>query len=342
MRFEITIENGDKQIFTTKKTEIMIGRSDSNDICVKCENLGRKHLCIIFSDGRYFVTDLGSANGTTINGERLVPNKQVEWHNFFPIVMSHKVTLQFSPEEEVEEVPRRRIINEYTAATSTPNLELIKNTKKSPTSSKKSTQGYSKADNKPAKILGVLAIALIGYVYFTRHQNQPQLTEVKDLHGVANFTKESLNEFFSKDKCKTEVELSFCGLAQYKFTDRDGFLLHKDDLYYFLDFQEHADKGTFPEGDLVIAKSDLIKFLMMKETFRDTFRKPLADSGIVNFYIVNYTKSPFHKILSVLRVNTSGIKKISPQDAATVFKTYQTRDKTIYKALMAPLLEWSE
>ena len=44
------------------KNETTLGRGDSNDIA-------KKHMRIIKEDGIYYIEDLGSANGTLLNGE---------------------------------------------------------------------------------------------------------------------------------------------------------------------------------------------------------------------------------------------------------------------------------
>lgn len=49
-----------------------IGRTDENDIVLVEPGLSRRHLRIYDSHGAYLLEDLGSANGTRLNGERVV------------------------------------------------------------------------------------------------------------------------------------------------------------------------------------------------------------------------------------------------------------------------------
>ena len=50
---------------------ISIGRLSSNDICLDDAYVSRRH-CVIRNEGaEYLVEDLGSANGTYLNGERV-------------------------------------------------------------------------------------------------------------------------------------------------------------------------------------------------------------------------------------------------------------------------------
>jgi len=48
---------------------VIVGRSDEADLVLPFDNVSRKHALIWRSDGRAWVTDLGSSNGTSVDGE---------------------------------------------------------------------------------------------------------------------------------------------------------------------------------------------------------------------------------------------------------------------------------
>lgn len=48
-----------------------IGRSESNDICIPERHVSRRHAVINYRDGIFMITDLGSANGTFVNDQKL-------------------------------------------------------------------------------------------------------------------------------------------------------------------------------------------------------------------------------------------------------------------------------
>jgi hypothetical protein len=66
------------QSFDLHKDVIYIGRSPHNDICLKDSYLSHRHLKISKRGEKFFVRDLGSKNGTFINGLIISPEVEVE------------------------------------------------------------------------------------------------------------------------------------------------------------------------------------------------------------------------------------------------------------------------
>ena len=54
-----------------KKEELVIGRRPNSDIRLDFENVSGKHCVLKFVRGTWHVRDLGSSNGTTVNGHRI-------------------------------------------------------------------------------------------------------------------------------------------------------------------------------------------------------------------------------------------------------------------------------
>jgi len=65
------IEPGGGRKLSFQKAEITIGREPDNDVVIPRAGVGRHHARITKQKGRYFLEDLGSANGTYLNDARL-------------------------------------------------------------------------------------------------------------------------------------------------------------------------------------------------------------------------------------------------------------------------------
>ena len=50
---------------------VVVGRSSGCDIVVDDPNVSRRHAEIRRTDGAYWIVDLGSTNGLTVNGKRV-------------------------------------------------------------------------------------------------------------------------------------------------------------------------------------------------------------------------------------------------------------------------------
>ncbi|MFA9455066.1 MAG: FHA domain-containing protein, partial [Candidatus Aminicenantaceae bacterium] len=67
--FHITQTEGKNVVFSLKKDEIILGRKDDNDIVIAEGQASRVHAKITKKADGYYVADMGSYNGTKVNGE---------------------------------------------------------------------------------------------------------------------------------------------------------------------------------------------------------------------------------------------------------------------------------
>ncbi len=58
--------------FPIEKSEVFIGRDLGNDIVINDPEMSRRHARIFLQGNSYLIEDLGSTNGTTVSGQRLV------------------------------------------------------------------------------------------------------------------------------------------------------------------------------------------------------------------------------------------------------------------------------
>jgi len=85
--------------FDLTKEVTLVGRDVTNDITVGDAELSRQHARLTRTPGGYVIEDLGSTNGSTVNGERLVAPRVLSPGDL--LGMGQNVTLSFeatSPE----------------------------------------------------------------------------------------------------------------------------------------------------------------------------------------------------------------------------------------------------
>lgn len=70
----IRTPNGEKREFKLERTVVTLGRQETCDIVLADVRVSRRHTEISNSNQNYYVTDLGSANGTYLNNEQLRPH----------------------------------------------------------------------------------------------------------------------------------------------------------------------------------------------------------------------------------------------------------------------------
>jgi hypothetical protein len=82
MRITITTSTGKDITAVVNGSRATLGRSIKSDMPVQDDAISRFHCTFELLDGNFFVTDMNSANGVTINGERIPKNTQTIFSSF--------------------------------------------------------------------------------------------------------------------------------------------------------------------------------------------------------------------------------------------------------------------
>ena len=70
------LEAGVTQPFGEER--VTIGRRADNHLVIEADNISRQHLCIERQGEQYIATDMGSSNGTYVNGQRIEGSRLLE------------------------------------------------------------------------------------------------------------------------------------------------------------------------------------------------------------------------------------------------------------------------
>src|SRR5438093_12931891 len=69
---------------------VTVGRETHNDVILESAAVSRDHAALTFRDGRWFIEDRGSSNGTFLNGTRVQPGT--------PLPLRHADRIGIGPE----------------------------------------------------------------------------------------------------------------------------------------------------------------------------------------------------------------------------------------------------
>lgn len=75
---KLTIKGGEPRIYTLTKPEITFGRVAENEIVIESADVSRKHARLLQNELGYQLEDLGSSNGTFVNGEQIHAPRQLK------------------------------------------------------------------------------------------------------------------------------------------------------------------------------------------------------------------------------------------------------------------------
>jgi pilus assembly protein CpaF len=77
LRVAISEKGGEIQRLSFDSHDITVGRAEDNDVCLPRGSVSKRHTRIAVEDGKIFVLDLSSTNGTFVNGRRVVVPQRV-------------------------------------------------------------------------------------------------------------------------------------------------------------------------------------------------------------------------------------------------------------------------
>ena len=92
-----------KSFQATHLTRVTIGRTGKNAYPIKDPTVSQKHACIEWRVDCWMIVDVGSSNGTDVNGKVVVENEPVRLQNGDLLRFGEGVKVRVQIEEEVEQ-----------------------------------------------------------------------------------------------------------------------------------------------------------------------------------------------------------------------------------------------
>lgn len=87
MRLSVQIEFDKTLDLVTAKNNVIVGRSPKSDLVIPHDSISRNHCRIEVEKGIFYITDLGSSNGTFLDGQKVTPEQRT------PFLTSSQLTL---------------------------------------------------------------------------------------------------------------------------------------------------------------------------------------------------------------------------------------------------------
>lgn len=124
MRLSIQIEFDKTLDLETNKTDVIVGRSPKCDLVIPHDAISRQHCKIEYVKGHYYITDLGSANGVSIDGQKIEPNIR---RAFLPTQQLSFGTMECEISESRHKVPdEHKVVSSNQAGDFTATIRLAR------------------------------------------------------------------------------------------------------------------------------------------------------------------------------------------------------------------------
>lgn len=130
MRLSVQIEIDKTLDLVTAKNNIIVGRSPKSDIVIPHDSISRNHCRIEVDKGIFYITDLGSSNGSFLDGQKITPEQRTPFLTSSLLTLG-KLDCEVS-EYSGEEIPGKTVSSDitpkgdYTATMRVSRLDLNK------------------------------------------------------------------------------------------------------------------------------------------------------------------------------------------------------------------------
>lgn len=185
MKVRITFNETDLKEYDFSKDEIIIGRSSDCDIVIDNENISRKHLKVVTTEGKIFISDISSSNWVSYNDEKIEKGKDTEYFDFMSLKLPDMILVVIEKNQIRPEVSVPPDSTEISSIEITKN-KLLENKKSKPERSRR----------KDLSVLGALILVVGGvFLGFTNGIFSDFLAEKKEpLQNIDDTSKQVMSK----------------------------------------------------------------------------------------------------------------------------------------------------
>ena len=300
MKISVKPQNGKIEEKVINLKTVTIGRSRSCDFPIDDESLSRRHSQIDIEEGQFFITDLGSANGVYIDGNRIPPLTKTKIASFQIIYMG-PLEFQFFDTDEAPSFtsqegktnPMMRRQDEPTISQATRRIDRKTLSK---LSSKKSNTSNDKAS------LGLyLSAALLVAVIFGFYKNfSDRETQTENVTASIETSPDAVvstqapvkiipasEEFLEKTIYLQRGEARSCesfeNLCQELLLKKnDGIVKVQDELFIYVDPTQYLDqKGFSSVQDKPLVKDAAAIYQVLRNPVVDLLGKEISQIHLI-------------------------------------------------------------
>lgn len=311
----ITYPDGKKQVFSLTSTEIVLGRNHTNDIVLQDGQASRIHAKIIKLDKGYAVRDMGSYNGTRLNG-KMVKDAALEEADEIRIgrstfiYSSTKKPPPAKPPEKSPGFPSQDDILGQTVISSVSNLQLCKDSSLLIKTSSPFIEAPSKKRDTSELQKEMLSLERSNKALFVLYEVSRQLNA---LMGFEELLAKIMDLIFMVIK------------ADYGFV----FLIEGDNLNDLTPVVVKSKRGQPKDSDRMMASRTIIqkvvqeKVALLTSNAMDDSRLNLAESIIEKRILASMCVPLWDKdkIIGVIQVNSTRLNHLFSENDLELLKT---------------------
>lgn len=302
MKITVTLPDGNVISNQFVESTVSLGRSSKCDFVVPDESLSRHHCQIELKDNEFYITDLGSANGVYLDGDRIPPHQSTKVETFLQLSIGHlecriehsEKTFTFkmpssqklapSPESEAPTKPLRKTNRDA----------LIKSFSELKTKTDKNND--KKKKKKALPVIPFLAFLIVAsgiiyqFIFSKTAEERPDQSPEASLQGnvPAQFLgvkDEFLTaaEYRDKENQKTCDFVEYCQDLKLNTLTAEGVTVEKDEIFVFFNPDEFKDDPRFERIKESADFNDVVGlYLVLKsKIFKDFIEDKAAQIHVI-------------------------------------------------------------